>query len=211
LTGGTIETNTYSVPSFAIGDILSMKATENEILIYNSELTLLARHERLPAGLGGKREDPDHLKTKKEKYGLEPVRNTFMALGEATEEFLKGLVERHPNTSGHHVRYILSLKDRYQSEDIHKAIVHALRYQAFEGKSIERILKVKAKPRTLESIINERAFNELEKTMPKIEQRSLDEYCELLQKGDKNEGNSDLGKDQKASGDPETKQNTEGY
>lgn len=207
------ETNMYSVPSFAIGDILSMKATEKEILIYDPQLSLLARHERLPAGLGEKKWNPDHFKTKKEKYGLEPVRGVFMKLGEAAEEFLKGLTQRHPSSCGSHVRYILSLKEHYQSEDIHKALIHALRYQAFDGKSIERILEAKAKPRTLESVRNECAHQELEKTMPKVTQRSLDEYSELLKKENNNdERNSDGDSDenQKTLGDPKALQNTKG-
>jgi len=59
------------------------------------------------------------------------------------------------------------MKEHYQSEDIHRAIEHALRYQAFEAGAIERILRAKATPRTLESIRNERAGRELQKALPK--------------------------------------------
>ena len=38
------ETNWYSVPSKYIADILSIKATEHEILIYSAELSLVAQH-----------------------------------------------------------------------------------------------------------------------------------------------------------------------
>ena len=44
------ETNHYSVPSDNIADILSLKATEHEILIYTPEIELIARHQRYPAG-----------------------------------------------------------------------------------------------------------------------------------------------------------------
>ncbi|MBF0548772.1 MAG: IS21 family transposase [Candidatus Riflebacteria bacterium] len=184
------ETNGYSIPSFAIGDILSVKATENEILIYNSELTLLARHERLAAGLAGKQENPDHRQSKKEKYGLEPVRERFIALGEAAEEFLAGLIKKHPSSCGSHVRLILSYKENYLNEDIHMVLKHALQYQAFDAKAIQRILEVKAIPRTLESMRNERAFCELEKTIPKIEQRPLGEYNKAFGKENTDERNS---------------------
>ena len=62
-----------------------------------------------------------------------------MELGEMAGEFLKGLAERHPKNCGFHARYILRMKENYQSDDIHRAIEHALKYQAFEGKAIERI------------------------------------------------------------------------
>jgi len=92
-------------------------------------------------------ENPDHFKTKKIRYGLEPVREAFLELGERAEVFLKGLTEKHPRNCGFQARYILRMKEHYQSEDIHRAIEHAIRYQAFEARSIERILRAKATPR----------------------------------------------------------------
>jgi transposase len=206
------ETNWYSVPSGNIADILSLKATEQEIIIYNPELELVAHHERQPAGAGRKMEDPGHFKTKKIRYGLEPVREAFMELGEATEEFLKGLIRRHPRNCGFHARYILRMKEHYQSDDIHRALEHALKYQAFEGTAIERILRARAIPRTLESIRNERARQELQKTLPKITQRPLDEYSELFrqEKEDEDCTGRDHYKDQQPSEDLEASCNTEG-
>jgi hypothetical protein len=52
---------------------------------------------------------------------------------------------------------------------------HAMRYQAFEGRAIERILGAKATPRTLESVRNERARRELQQALPPITQRPLDQ------------------------------------
>jgi transposase len=195
------ETNRYSVPSNNIADILSIKAMEYEILIYNPELDLIARHERQPAGTGRKVENPDHFKTKKMRYGLEPVRQAFMELGEMAEEFLKGLTARHPRNCGFHARYILRLKEHYQGDDIHRAIEHAIRYQAFEGNAVERILKSKSVPRTLEYVRNERARQELQDALPKITQRPLDEYSDLI-KEIEDDGDSD--EDKGASEDTET-------
>jgi transposase len=203
------ETNHYSVPSGNIADILSLKATEHEIRIYTPEIELIARHQRYPAGLGKKVENPDHFKTKKRRYGLEPVREAFLELGESAEEFLKGLTERHPRNCGFHARFILRMKEHYQSDDIHRALVHALRYQAFEGRSIERILRAKAFPRTLESVRNERARQELQQALPKITQRPLDQYSELLRQ-EKDHAGGDPDEDQATSEDPEADRNTEG-
>jgi transposase len=203
------ETNHYSVPSEHIADILTLKAAEHEILIYSPEIELLARHERYPAGLGKRVENPDHFKTKKIRYGLEPVREAFLELGEMAEVFLKGLTERHPRNCGFQARYILRMKEYYQSEDIHRAIEHAIRYQAFEARSIERILRAKATVRTLESVRNERARIELQQALPKITQRPLDQYSDLLREEDNHAG-GDPDKNQTASGDPEASRNTEG-
>jgi transposase len=175
-----LETNRYSVPSGNMADILSVKATEQEILIYTPELELIAQHERQPAGAGRRVENPGHFKTKKIRYGLEPVREAFMELGEMAQDFLQGLTQRYPRNCGFHARHILRMKESYQSDDINRALQHAIRYQAFEGRAIERILRAKAIPRTLESVRNERARQELQKSLPKITQRPLEEYSELF-------------------------------
>lgn len=201
-----LETNRYSVPAGHIGDILSLKATEREILIFSPELKLLARHERRSAGMGEKVEDPNHRQTQKDRYGLEPVREAFLELGNAAEEFLKGLLNKNPKNCGFHVRFILSQKENYQSSDILKAIEHAIRYQAFDGSAIERILKAQATPRSLESLRNEKARNKLQETLPKITQRSLAEYGELFKTSEENHGNEsgNTDKDQDPSRNPET-------
>ena len=190
----TFETNHYSVPSGNIADILSVKATEHEVMIYNPELDLLATHERQPAGIRRRVENPEHRKSKRDRYGLEPVREAFLALGEAAEKFLMGLTEKQPRNCGYHARHILRLKEHYDCDDINKALLHAIRYQAFESGAVERILRAKATPRTLESIRNERAGKELEKTLPKIAQRSLAEYGALLNKETEHEESDDCRK-----------------
>jgi len=195
------ETNRYSVPSDYIADILTIKATEHEILIFSPEIDLISRHERLPAGQGKKVENPDHFATQKVRYGLEPVREAFIALGEAASEFLKGIVEKHPRRCGFHARYILRMKEHYESCDIHGAVEHALKYGAFDAHAVERILKAKAEPRTLESARNEKARRDLEKALPRIAQRPLDEYAELLEKDDEDTGR-DPDEDQGPSEDP---------
>jgi len=202
------ETNYYSVPSEHIADILSLKATDQEILIYSPELEIIAQHQRYPAGLGKRVENPDHFKTKKVRYGLEPVREAFLEFGEMAEAFLQGLTERHPRNCGFQARYILRMKEHYQSEDIHRAMEHAIRYQAFEARAIERILRAKAIPRTLESVRNERARQELQKALPKITQRPLDQYSELLREENDHAG-GDPDKNPTASGDPEASGNPE--
>lgn len=174
------ETNRYSVPYEYLADILTMKATEHEVFIYSPEINLVAQHERLPSGAGKTSEKPEHRSSKRIRYGLEPVRDAFLALGEATQSFLSGLKEKYPRNCGFHARFILRLKETYHADDIHMALHHAVRYHAFDCKAIERILRAKAKPRTLESVRNEQAGRDLEKTLPRIEQRPLDEYCGLL-------------------------------
>lgn len=176
------ETNLYSVPYEHVADILTLKAGEYEICIYTPELELIARHERIPAGAGKKVENPEHRKNKKVRYGLEPVKDSFLMLGDSAEAFLTGLKERHPRNCGFHARSILAMKEHYHVDDIHRALAHAIRYYAFEAASIERILKARAPKRTLESIRNQNAGVFLEKSLPPVKQRSLDEYAQLIKR-----------------------------
>lgn len=176
----TFETNRYSVPSRFITDIMVLKATEMEIFVYSPLLDLVARHERVAFGAGEKRSDPAHRATHEERYGIESVREQFLALGDGAEEFLLGLNAKRARSSGLWLRLILALKTHYYADDIAASLRHAVRYQAFDAKAVERILKSKAHPRTLEMARNERAAEELRSGLPKIEQRSLVEYNALL-------------------------------
>ena len=174
------ETNRYPVPYEYVTDILTMKATEHEILIYSPELALVIRHERAAAGARLTLNADDIHRHKIIRYGLESVQVQFLELGEQTEDFLRGLKETYPKNAGFHARYILHLKERYHCDDIHTALAHACRYHAYDCKAVERILAAKAQPRSLEVIRNERAAVELRKALPKIEQRSLTEYSVLF-------------------------------
>jgi transposase len=205
------ETNTYSVPYEYVADILTLKATENEIIIYSPELDRIAWHERLPDGARRQVENLDHRGNKNLRYGLEPVREAFMALGEGAEAFLRGLELKHSHNPGFHARAILRLKENFHCDDILKALIHAHRYQAFDARQVERILKARAKPRNLESIRKEQARGELQRTLPSVQQRSLDAYDRLLRSSEEpclqQEGCTDgqpAGTDQDAPEDPES-------
>ena len=207
----SFETNRYSVPAGHIADIVTLKATEEEILIYSPEIDCIARHGRAPAGAGQNVEDPAHCLPRRDRYGLEPVREAFLALGGAAEAFLQGLTGTHPRNAGFHARFILRLKEHYDSGDIERALAHALRYHAFDGHAVERILHGTAQPRTLESARDEQARQRLAATLPRIAQRPLQDYSALLESTDEDEADpgrdpdADPGpcEDAQAGGDPE--------
>lgn len=130
-------------------------------------------------GASQKVENPDHRKSGKLRYGLEPVREAFLALGDSAHDFLRGLKDRHPRHCGFQARHILRLKEVYHCEDIHKALVHAVKYCAFDGKTVERILKARFTPRPLEHI-SARSIQQSQALLPEIKQRPLEEYSGLL-------------------------------
>ena len=173
------ETNLYSVPFEYVADILTLKATEKEVFVYSPDLKLIACHERKPIGAGETVEDPDHRKSKKVRYGLEPVKASFLALGDGAAAFLEGLKTKHPRYCGFQARYILRLKENYHSDDIHRALVHATKYYAFTGKAVERIVKTRFTSRNLEAV-NNRSASKIFNALPEIKQRPLQAYCDFL-------------------------------
>jgi hypothetical protein len=173
--------NRYSVPYEHVGEIMTVKASEDEIVVYSPDIRKVALHERRPDSAHEVRELPEHrARAKKVRYGLEPVRETFLALGDATEESLAGLQRSFPRNSGYHARRILLLKDTYSANDIHRALVHAMHYHAHDCLAVERILKARFRPRTLEQHLHHRSAARLREALPTIEQRSLSEYRVLL-------------------------------
>jgi transposase len=181
------ERNLYSVPAGYIGEILAVKASEGELRIYSPYIDLLAEHRRHPRGAGVKEESAQHRQDMAQRYGLEPVREAFLRIGNAAEEFLKGVERKHPRNAGLHARIILQLKGAYNADDINAALAHALRYYAYDASAIERILKVRAIPRTLESHRNEKARQELGRKLPQIKQRPLNAYPTIITREDTDE------------------------
>ena len=102
------KTNLYSVPLAYVGYILYLKCDEHTVAVYDAALICVATHERLADGSGKTVENPDHRKSKHLRYGLEPVRETFLGLGEGSEVFLNGLQHSNPRNPGFQARYIIS-------------------------------------------------------------------------------------------------------
>ena len=175
-------TNRYSVKYEYVGELMTVKVTEDEVLVFSPEIRQVACHERCPDSAHETRELPEHRAYQKAaRYGLEPVRETFLALGDATEDFLVGLQRSFPRNSGYHARRILLLKDTYNSDDIHRALLHALRYDACDCLAVERILKARFRPRTLEQCLHQQSAELLRNALPQVEQRHLSDYQVLLE------------------------------
>jgi len=176
------ETNQYSIPFHYAGLLLPLKITESEVAIFTPEIELIANHERLPRGAGRTTVDPAHRDTQKDRYGLAPYRETFLALGEHAAAFLEGLQRHHPRRAGLTARLILGFKDRYHSNDINQALYHAGRYHAYEADAVAYVLRAKAQPRTLEASRKRTDPHARGRHLPTIKQRDLAEYP-FLDKG----------------------------
>jgi hypothetical protein len=74
-------------------------------------------------------------------------------MGLAARAFLSALESARPRSAAYHARHILTLRQRYDTRDVVKALDHAQRFGAFDHTAIERILLARATPRRLDEYV----------------------------------------------------------
>jgi transposase len=173
------ERNLYSVPWQLVGQLLAVRITENELIVYGSRLQEIARHGLFPRGVkGARREDPAHRPSANRREQLAELRQRYAELGEVATRFLDGLLAAQ--TYGkNQARKVLSLLSLYGRSDVLAAMDRAIRYRAFSFASLERILAVQAKPKTLPPSLAESYPPPLSDDDP-IRPRETTEYQPLL-------------------------------
>jgi transposase len=169
------EGNRYSLPVENVTELLPVRITQNEILVYGQNLRLVAQHELRPRGAGELVIAPGHRPKPDRGPDLDQLRIAYGEIGDAAERFLVGLERAQPRSAAYHGRRILALRERYQTDDVLAAMDHALQYGAFEHHAIERILASRAAPRRLDEYIAETT----EKKLAAIVRQSRTEPREL--------------------------------
>lgn len=178
--------NWYSLPYDYVTEILPVRITQNELFVYKTDLTCLARHALLPRGaqlrsiLAGHR--PRHAERGPD---LDQLRPAFADLGEQAAAFLSALEKREPRSAAYHARKILALREAYDTSDLCNALAHALMYGAVEHSAIERILSVRATRRRLDEYIAHASAQKRDHLFTQCapEPRDLTEYDALPCRG----------------------------
>lgn len=148
--------NTYEVPYEHVTQILPVRITQHELFIYAADLTCIARHElrrkgaRERARLPGRKPPP----ARAQRIDLDQLRLAYQELGDEALAYFDGLVGAQ-RAAGHHARKILTLRQRYHTDDLVQALTHARKFRAFEHHAIERILLARAAPRRFREYIAE--------------------------------------------------------
>jgi transposase len=142
--------NRYSVPwdKTHPGQVLPVKITEAEILIYSLHLCELTRHRRLPRGVTHQASlHTEHRPPRDVESRRELARQQFREPGETAVAFLEGLL--HTQRCGwEQARRVLACLRNYRREDLRAALERATRFGAFSLGAVERILAVQARPKT---------------------------------------------------------------
>jgi transposase len=145
--------NFYSVPWRYLGQVLPLRITEEELIIYGQDLEVLARHPLLPRTTTGQRSElPAHRPQEDSKQREAHLRERFAELGAAASRFLEGLLKTHRMGKDQASR-VLALLETYRKPDVTIALERAVRFGAFSLRAVERILAAQAQPKTpLESL-----------------------------------------------------------
>lgn len=145
--------NFYSVPWRYLGQVLPLRITEEELIVYGSDLEVLARHRVWPRSTTGQRSElPEHRPQEDGKQREAHLRQCFAELGPAASRFLEGLLKTHRMGKDQASR-VLALLETYRKTDVANALERAARFGAFSLRAVERILAAQAQPKTpLESL-----------------------------------------------------------
>ncbi len=176
--------NHYAIPYDHVTDLLPVRITQRELFVYAADLTCVARHELGPRGAGLKL-DPAGLHPAPQRRApidLDQLHIAFDNMGEHAAEFfrLMSLVDT-PRVWSTHARQILLLRERYDTDEIDRALGHAAAYGARDHATVERILAARALPRTLDEYVAEDTARRLEETFGHVRTapRDLTEYDRL--------------------------------
>jgi hypothetical protein len=167
------ETNTYSVPPKDAGKVLVLKASQDEVHLFDGDREV-ARHRRAK-GRDEDVVDPAHVRAllwKNHRGERGAVVQRFLALCPEARQYLAGLVGAEIALY-RHLRRLVSLWDRYGRDETAAAVLHALAHRAFGADYVERILeqerrrKNQAPPSALPSL--DRAPEPFDVTLPEID------------------------------------------
>jgi transposase len=162
--------NLYSVPWSHIGQVLPVRITESEVVVYSISLEEIARHPLVPSTKTGVRQalkshhpadDPDQ----RERL----LRSRFSELGPIALQFLDGLLAKQIQGKLQ-AQQLLALLAQYQRHDVQQALERAVRFGAFSLAAIRRILAACAKPKPL---LDELADLHRESLDPSLRQESI--------------------------------------
>ncbi len=119
--------NFYSVPWQRIGELLPVRVTETELIVYGPEIREIARHELFPSGATGQRRTlAAHAPGRDPSQRRELLRARFAEFGAEGAIFFDQLLSARRNGKDEAAR-VLNLLTIYRREDLARALERAVR------------------------------------------------------------------------------------
>jgi len=185
--------NFYSVPWQRIGELLPLRVTARELIVYGPDVTEIARHELYPSGTTGeKRTEKEHLPGRGREQKHELLKHRFEEFGPEGARFFDEIV-RTRRYGRDEASRILSLLSTYHREDLVRALERACRYRAFSLSTVERILAAQSRPRSSMELLDFEALQQLNEILSQspLSTRPTAEYQELLEDAAEEGNNTD--------------------
>ena len=140
--------NFYSLPYSFIGQVLPVRITEKELIIYSVLLEEITRHLLVASTQTGVRQThKSHHRTSDPASRERDLRRRFEQLGPTAVQFFEGLLTQHQGKQ--QAQQVLALSAHYRRDDVQRALERAVRFRAFSAAAVRRILAADAKPRPL--------------------------------------------------------------
>lgn len=141
--------NAYSVPWRHIGQVLPVRVTETEVIIYGPHVQEIARHPLWPRTATGQRSlQSAHRPAEDARQRQAQLQERYAELGDTAVHFLEGVL-RSQRYGKDHAQRVLALLGTYTRADVLAALERAVRYGAYTHTAVERILAVQAQPKSL--------------------------------------------------------------
>ena len=174
-------TNLYPVDEEYIGELVYMCVGPDQLEVFDRGVHKIADLARLPDGAG---QIQPSARVKRGRYDVTLLTARLAAWGQSAEDFASRLRARR-RYPGPELSHILGLQLTWSADDIVKALEHAMRYDAYDVRAVERILEARFKPRRLAEQIADATRTHIREVMKghPVEQRPLSSY-ETLRVGD---------------------------
>jgi transposase len=176
------QSNRYAVPYDHVTDFVPLRITERELFVYAADFTCIACYELAERG-GHHDIDPHgfHRRQGQAAVALDKVRQTYEGIGGGAADFFKRLSDGPARSWSAPARRILTLRQRYATEDVDAALGHAARYGALAYDSVERILEARFRPRRLDEYVAAETAHQLQQRLGyrQTERSDLVEYDRL--------------------------------
>lgn len=175
--------NFYSVPWQRIGELLPVRITEKELIVYAPDIREIARHPLYSSGITGEKHTlPEHTPGRDHQQKYELLKERFAEFGADGVLFLEELV-RTRRCGKNEAARVLGLLATYHREDLARALERAVRYRAFSWSAVERILAAQARPRSVQEALVTEAQEQLAEILRQapLSARPTAEYQALLE------------------------------
>lgn len=137
------ETHRYSVPPRYVGRQATLYVLDGRLTV-TVDGHDVASHQ-LDASRHGRTIAPEHEAEFREHCTRANVLDKqFQRIGPAAKDFAAGLRQSRGGAAGYHMQQILTLAERAGTTRVAEALRHALRYGAFDYRSVERIVGAKS-------------------------------------------------------------------